>query len=182
MKNVNDKAIKRLIIAGGIIICVVLVLLISTRLQKEPVTDVAMPETSVASGEVVVDDSTPAESVESTEKEEVTVPPIEVTESSDNENGADDTGTEQTIQADIPEKPTYTEEQLTNPTQTPDGEKVEPPKKGETPKAPVEDVEVKDKYTSGGLPGFDNVPDGGSNQVVDGESDGDINKQVGTMD
>ena len=35
--------------------------------------------------------------------------------------------------------------------------------------------------TGGGLPGFDNVPNAGGNQGGTIDSDGDINKQVGTM-
>lgn len=185
MKNINDKTKKRLIIVGGILICTVLVFLISTSLQKELVTDTAVPETSAITGEVVVDDSRPAEStepMEPTEKEEVTVPAIEVMDSPVDVAAADDTGTEQTIQADIPEKPTYTEEQLTDPTQKPNGEKVDHPKEEvATPTAPKETKQTAEQNTSGGLPGFDSVPDGGANQVIEGESDGDINTQVGTM-
>lgn len=35
--------------------------------------------------------------------------------------------------------------------------------------------------TSGGLPGFDNVPNAGENQGGSIDSDGDINTQVGIM-
>ena len=180
MKNINDKTKKRFIIAGGILISVVLIFMISTRFQKEPVIDAAVPQTSADTSEVVVDESKAAESAE---KEEVTVPPIKGAEAPSVGNGADDTGTEQTIQEDIPAKPTYTEEQLTDPTQKPNGEKVDPPKEeDETPKAPAETLQTTEQKPSGGLPGFDNVPDGGGNQVINGESDGDINTQVGTMD
>ncbi len=43
----------------------------------------------------------------------------------------DDQGTQQSIQPDVPEKPTYTEEQLTDPTQTPSGGKVTVSSSGE---------------------------------------------------
>ena len=50
-----------------------------------------------------------------------------------------------------------------------------------------EDTEKKPAAESkpqggGGLPGFDNVPDGGANQGEYVDGDGDINKQVGEMD
>jgi len=179
MKNINDKTKKRLIIASGILISVVLIFMISTRLQNEPISDPAVSETNAGTSRVVVDDS---KTPESAEKEEVTVPPIKGAEAPSVGNSADDTGTEQTIQEDIPAKPTYTEEQLTDPTQKPNGEKVDPPKEEETPKAPTETVQTTEQKPSGGLPGFDNVPDGGGNKVINGESDGDINTQVGTMD
>ena len=50
-----------------------------------------------------------------------------------------------------------------------------------TPK-PNKPVTTTEQKPSGGLPGFDSVPDGGANQVINGESDGDINKEVGSMD
>lgn len=178
MKIMNEKAKKRMIIAGGILISVVLIFMIGTRLQKELANDVPVQDTGAGTSEVIVDG---LKTTESTEKEEVTVPPIDVTESPSDGNGGDDTGTVQAIQADIPEKPTYTEEQLADPTQKPNGEKVDPPKDDDaTPSTGT--AQITDPKPSGGLPGFDSVPDGGANQVIDGESDGDINTQVGTMD
>ena len=55
------------------------------------------------------------------------------------------------------------------------------------PEYKPEDTEKKPAAESkpqgdGGLPGFDNVPDGGANQVIEVDGDGDINKQVGEMD
>lgn len=178
MKNMNEKAKKRMIIAGGILISVVLIFMIGTRLQNELANDVPVQDTSAGTSEVIVDGS---KTTESTEKEEVTVPPIDVTQSPSDGNGGDDTGTDQTIQADIPEKPTYTEEQLTDPTQKPNGEKVDPPKDDDAVPS-TGTAQTTESKPSSGLPGFDNVPDGGANQVIDGESDGDINTQVGTMD
>jgi hypothetical protein len=53
---------------------------------------------------------------------------------------------------------------------------VEQPK--ETPKS-----ESTSKPSGGNsIPGFDNVPDGGANTVIEVDGDGDINKQVGIMD
>ena len=183
MKNLSDKAKKRLIVAGGIAISAALLLMIGSRFVKEPDTGSEVPVQSTEISGVVVEEPGTANTAE---KEEVAATPIEVTEVPQSDSGAVDTGTEQTIQADIPEKPTYTEEQLTDPTQTPSGEKVEIPtvKEETTPTAtstPRKTETTSEQSTSGGLPGFNSVPDGGSNQVIDGESDGDINKQVGTM-
>lgn len=181
MKN---KLMKRLIVAGGIFGIVILIVMIGTRFKKEPVTEADIPQTSSKIRDVVVDNPNESNTIE---EEKITVAPIDITEDAVEDKGSTDTGTEQKIQEDIPEKPTYTKEQLTDPTQKPNGEKVEVPKA--TPKVTKTD-EKKDaksdenisKNSSGGLPGFGKVPDGGDNQVIAGDSDGDIDKQVGTMD
>ena len=184
MKNMNPKMKKWLAIAGGLALCAVLVVLIGQRFQTTEPVDAPLPSQSSDVSDVTVDPSGP----DSTEKEkEVTVTPPDTTQPVSTDNGAVSSGTEQTIQGDV-SKPEYTEEQLQDPTQKPNGEKVtepptavdhdkvEQPKETSTPKSSSE--------SSGGnsIPGFDNVPDGGANhgEVVDG--DGDINKQVGIMD
>ena len=95
-------------------------------------------------------------------------------------NGAISSGTEQTIQADpeVPEKPD--EETLTDPSQKPDGTPVEgtPTPEDHDNYQPPQQPSTN---TGGGLPGFENVPNAGGNQGGTIDSDGDINKQVGTM-
>lgn len=194
MKNRNDKTKKWLIVAGGVVICAALLVMIGTKLKKEPVTETEVPAQSTEISDVVVDDTNNTATKE--KEEEVTVAPIEVTEEPQKDSGAVDTGTEQKIQGDIPKKPTHTKEQLTDPTKKPNGEKVDSPKAKSkdtkpTPKSKKTEKKAETKTekktesktkSSGGLPGFDKVPDGGKNHVSEGESDGDINKQVGTMD
>ena len=182
MKN---KLMKRLIVAVGIVGIIILILMIGTRFRKVPVTEADIPQTSSEIRDVVVDKPDESQTIE--EEEKITVAPIDITEDAVEDNGSPDTKTEQKIQEDIPDKPTYTKEQLTDPTQEPNGEKVEVPKA--TPKATKADEKTNAKSdenitndSSGGLPGFGEVPDGGDNQVIDGDSDGDIDKQVGTMD
>ncbi|MDD3138740.1 MAG: hypothetical protein PHX08_07195 [Lachnospiraceae bacterium] len=191
MKN---KIKKRLIVAGGIVVIGILIVIIGTRFKKEPVTEAVISPKSSQSSEVVVDNPDESGTVEKSEK--ITVAPIDVTDDTSQGSGSVDTGTEQKIQGDIPEKPTYTKEQLKDPTQKPNGEKVETSKVKDKDKTPTvtpkptkadnkidkKPEENADKNSSGGLPGFNNVPDGGDNQVIDGKSDGDIDKQVGNMD
>lgn len=188
MKNMSDKAKRGFIVTAGILVCIVLVFMISARMKKNPVEAVPILETNNQTEEVSIDDTIviPAVENETAEIEEVVVKPIDIDVSTEDIGTADDTGTEQTIQPDIPEKPTYTEEQLTDSTQTPDGVPVDLPQDDETGteevvQTPVESPEPSATQSSGGLPGFDSVPDGGSGQVIDGESDGDINTQIGTM-
>ena len=178
MKNMNEKSKKRMIIAGGILISVVLIFMIGTRLQKELVNDVPVQNAGAGTSEAIVDGSN---TTESTEKEEVILPPIEVTESPSDGNGGDDTGTEQTIQADIPEKPIYTEEQLADTAQKPNGEKVDPPKDEDTTPSTGTAQTIEPK-PSGGLPGFDSVPDGGANQVIEATDMYENGNKIGEMD
>lgn len=184
----RNKLMKRLVVTGGIIVIVFLVILLGGRFQKEPYAEEPIPTDTNTNSEVIVNNPDILETEDKEEKEnKVTVAPI-ITEGPSQDDNAEDAKTEQKIQEDIPSKPTYTEEQLADPTKKPNGEKVEEPKVKEnkttaTPK-PEENTNnnPEDNNTSGGLPGFDDVPDGGANQVIDGDSDGDIDKQVGTMD
>jgi cytoskeletal protein RodZ len=181
MKNMNPKMKKWLAVAGGLALCVILVVLIGQRFQTPDRVDAPLPSQSSDVSDVTVDPSEP----DSTEKEkEVTVTPPDTSQAVSTDNGAVSNGTEQTIQGDV-SKPEYTEEQLQDPTQKPNGEKVtEPPTAVDHDKVEQPKQESSSKPSSGGnsIPGFDNVPDGGANhgEVVDG--DGDINKQVGIMD
>ena len=122
MKNINDKVKRRLIVSVGLIISIILIVLISGQFRKEPIAEAELPIQSEDSIDIILD--TP----EITEKEdEIIVPEIEITDTETKDNGAIDTGTEQTIQGN-PEKPKEpTKEQLEDPTQKPNGEKVETP-------------------------------------------------------
>ena len=187
----RNKPMKRLVLSGGIVVIVFLIILLGRRFQKEPYTEEPIPKDINTNSEVVVKNPDISETEDKETKEEtenkVNVAPI-IIENPSQENKSEDEKTEQKIQEDISPKPTYTEEQLTDPTKKPNGEKVEEPKIKEkkttaTPKPEEKKNNIpEDNNSSGGLPGFDDVPDGGANQVIDGDSDGDIDKQVGTMD
>lgn len=200
MNNKNSKVKKWLLVATGLVVSAVLIIMIGSKFKTKPVVEVVIPQQSTENKDVEVDTSEQLDS----EEVEVKVPPVEVTEDDNGKDGGtEDSNTEQKIQEDIPDKPSYTEEQLTDPTQKPNGEKVDSPKAietGPTPtvtpkpakvdkepanadKKPAKKSENKAKEdSSGGLPGFDNVPDGGDNQVINGDSDGDIEKEIGIMD
>ena len=185
MKNMNDKTKKKLVVAGGLVISVALIVMIGTRFTKEPVAEAVNNGQSTEISEVVVEIPN---SAETNKNDEVIVEPIEVPKETDVNNGAVDTGTDQKIQGDVPDKPTYTEEQLTDPTQTPDGEKVDPPKAEEKDKIPTptpkpnKPVTTTEQKPSGGLPGFDSVPDGGANQVIEVNDMYENGNKIGDMD
>ena len=188
MKNMNDKTKKWLTVAGCLVICAVLVGLIGTRFRTEPPQDAPLPTQSSQPSDVTVDpgSTTPAEK----EKEPVVIPPDLSTPAPSN-NGAVSSGTEQTIQPDA-SKPEYTEDQLTDPTQKPNGDAVtEQDKPVEhdkvvqptTPSKPQES-QPQGGDTSGGkiyVPGFGWIDDIGEGQGTTVDGDGDINKQVGQM-
>ncbi len=186
MKNMNDKTKKWLVVTGCLALCAVLVVLIGQQFITPKPVDNPLPLQSSEGSNVTVD---PKES-DSTEKE-VTVTPPDTTQPTNIDNGAVSSGTEQTIQGDAT-KPEYTEEQLKDPTQKPTGEKVtEPPTpvdhdKVEKPKdTPKNDSQPQGGETKDGkiyVPGFGWIDDIGDGQGTTVDGDGDINKQVGTMD
>ncbi len=179
MKNISDKAKKRLTITGCLAICVVLVVLIGQQFKTDKPMDNPLPPQSSSVSDVTVDPNAP----DNAEKEVVIQLP-DTTQPTNSDNGAVDKGTDQTIQGDVT-KPEYTEKELKNPDQKPNGEKITEQDKPvdhdkvEKPKDPP----APSKPSGGNsIPGFDNVPNLGENKVIEGKSDGDINKQVGTMD
>lgn len=207
MKNINDKTKKWLAVSGGLVICVVLVVMISSQFKKEPIEDVALPDPNIQLGDVIIEK--PNDTGIITEKEDkkdhmvqegkvekedgIIVPPIKIPKvQPTNKNGVDK-GIEQTIQKDVTKPKEPTKEQLTNPTQKPSGEKVElPPKPVEHEKVekPIE-VPKKNDEPKGGdtnnkgqtyLPGFGWIENSGENQGTKVDGDGDINKQIGNMD
>lgn len=193
MKNMNPKIKKWLAVAGGLALCAVLVVLIGQRFQTTEPVDAPLPSQSSEVSDVTVDPNEPDSTEKEKEKEkEVIVTPPDATHPTSTDNGAVSSGTEQTIQGDV-SKPEYTENQLKDPTQKPNGEKVtEPPAAVdhdtvEQPKeTPKNDDQPQGGETQDGkiyVPGFGWIDDhGGGGQGTVGDSDGDINKQVGTMD
>ncbi|HCR84971.1 MAG TPA: hypothetical protein DIW07_16515 [Lachnospiraceae bacterium] len=185
MKNINEKVKKWLIISGGLVLSAVLLVAIMSQFKAPPINDLDLPDPNSTTQKIAV------ESPDMTEKEnDIKVSPIEIEKEPNNANGVDK-GIEQTIQPD-PIKPEYTDEQLKNPDQKPNGEKVTEKDK------PVEHNKVEkpntppksDNQSQGGdvnskgetyLPGFGWIKNSGENQRIAGESDGDINKQVGIM-
>lgn len=174
MKTMNDKTKKRLIVAGSLVVCAALVVLIGSRFISDKPADQPITSESSQPSNVTIDNDTE-------KKSDVVVITPDTTKPVTTDNGADFTGTEQTIQGDVT-KPEYTDDQLTDPSQKPNGEAATAtPKSTDSSAQQTTGTSSGGSSSSGGLPGFDSVPDGGANQVIDGESTGDINKQVGNM-
>lgn len=178
MKHMTDKTKRTLFVGGALVLCAVLVVMIGGRLQKEQPKDLPLPTESTQSSEVTVNPEVNAPVVSGSESNPQTQPP------------ADAAGTEQTIQGDV-SKPTYTDEQLKNPDQKPNGDKVTAqdkpvehdkvtPPPAETPKpSQPQGGDTKDGKIY--VPGFGWIDDVGEGQGTTVDGDGDINKQVGQM-
>ena len=163
-----ERTKRYLAIGGGAVICIGLIAAISLQFGKAPAGEDTLPEESSAAAEIVVDLSDVQE--EETNADEELVINTETSTAVKTEEGtqpvdsrpAQTDQTEQSIQPDVtkPEKPS--EEILTDPTQKPDGTKVE------TPPVPVEHEEVITPQIY--VPGFgwvENQGGGGSGTTAD---------------
>ena len=172
MKKLSKKNIQRLTIAGLGVVCVAFVIAISSQFHVEKPKDNTAASSSTVSDKVNVK----PESDKITDQTDVTVPASKPSASSSQVSGNGiSSGEKQTIQSDVskPEAPKETPK--------PQGDTSN---KNKTPTYKPEDTEKKsvESNQQGELPGFDNVQDGGANQITSGKSDGDINKAVGKMD
>lgn len=171
---------KWLAVAGCLAICAVLVYVIAGQFSKEPVTDNPPPASSSQPGEVVVNEpdttSDPEESKDVVVKPEIPEP----TPSPEMGSGIS-SGTEQTIQPD-PVKPEPDENALKDPTQKPDGTPVEGTPTPEDHNNVTPPPAPPSTNTGGGLPGFDNVPNAGANQVTEADDMYENGNKIGIMD
>lgn len=186
MKKISDQMKKSLILGIGMLLSIVLIVLIAGGFIQNPESDLSdasikTPVNNISSEKISIENPL------SSEKEvikEIIVEPIVIPDEPTEESSAVDKGTEQTIQGDIPEKPVYTEAVLTDPTQKPTGEKVEPDKKDEVVTTkPIESSQEQSKpKPSSGLPGFENVPNAGANEVIEANDMYENGNKVGNMD
>lgn len=124
--KLTDRAKKRLTFTGLGVVCIVLVIAIVSQFQTEQPEDVSIQPSSTISDEVSPVTEFPTPPVEPSKTPEVTVHPIDpaVTPAKSAGDG-DSTGTEQSIQAEVtkPAEPSQTAK--TDPSKTPDGQKVD---------------------------------------------------------
>lgn len=187
MNNINDKTKRRLIVASGLIISVILIALITNQFNKEPIEDAVLPNQSIETNDIIVEKTVIIE-----KEDEIIVPEIEIPDTETIDNGAIDTGTEQTIQGDVEKPKEPTKEQLTDPTQKPNGEKVETPpepvehdkveKPAETPKSNDEPQGGDTKNGKIYVPGFGWIDDVGEGQGTTAEDMYENGNKIGNMD
>ena len=180
----TEKTKKRLTIAAVSVLGLALVVAIEMQFAKTSDKPDTLPQTEQGSSEVTPEVQQPG----------VVVTPPDTTPSQPAESLPPQTDLpEQKLQPDpvkpeAPENPKTTDGTDRTPSSdknhafTPENPDAPPAYQPEdTEKKPTPPPESKPQG-GGGLPGFDNVPDGGANQVIEVDGDGDINKQVGTMD
>lgn len=168
MKNISDKTKKRFAIAGCLAACVVLVVLIGSRFIPEKSAEQPLPSKSSQSSQVTV--NTDAE-----KGKEVVVATPNTSQPAITENGADSSGTDQTIQRDVSKPSAPSKEQMTDPSQKPNA--------STKPDSSTDSTSAGgSSQTGGGLPGFDNVPNGGANQVTDADDMYENGNKIGNMD
>lgn len=183
----KDSTKKRMIVVGGLALCVVLVFVIALQFTKEKPIDHLPSSGSSKQAEVVMESGSGSSSAEPNSSSDVnddSVTAMSQTPSSlDSSDAGDSTvsvGTEQAIQAhpEVPEKPE--EEVLTDPSQKPDGTPVEgtlTPEDHDTYQPP----EPPSTHTGGGLPGFSDVPNAGENQGTDAGDMYENGNKIGVM-
>lgn len=123
--KLTDKAKKRLTLAGLGLVSIVLVIAIASQFKTEEPKDALIQPSSAAAGEVSPGTEIPTSSTAPTIPD-VSVQPIEpsATPSQPADTG-DSTGTDQSIQAEVTKPTEPPQEVKTDPSKTPDGEKVE---------------------------------------------------------
>lgn len=193
MKKISDQMKRSLILGIGMLLSITLIVLIAGRFLQNPELEfsdaaIKMPVNNISTEKISIENPL------SSEKEvikEIIVEPIVIPDEPTEENSAVDKGTEQTIQGDIPEQPVYTEAVLTDPTQKPTGEKVEPDKKDEEPVSTESRNPIKDSSPAGGdtkqgqifIPGFGWVKDeGGGAEGTTAEDMFENGNKIGNMD
>lgn len=178
----TEKKKRYLAVGGGAVICVLLLAAIGLQFSKKPAGEDKMPEESQVETEVVVEPSEAAAPEESRETEMV-IQPNTAEDNTDQPVDSRPAQTDQTEQSIQPEvtKPAEPEEAVkTDPTKKPDGTKVETPTEAQDSNTPPADNGAEN--SGGGLPGFDNVPDGGANQVIYADDMYENGNKIGVMD
>lgn len=193
--KLSQKTKKWLIVTLLGILCVVLIIAISSRFKREEPEVAMIPITPAVTEEITPEITesalTPTPTSTSTPTPEVSVQPIEPTATTlPPKDTGDSEGTEQSIQAEVTKPADPSEEVKTNPTKKPDGEKVtkeNPNEKKDTKKnndssaSAPKSGDVKDGKIY--VPGFGWIEDnGGGTEQEEVSSDGDIDKQVGSME
>lgn len=120
--KITDRTKKWLTIAGLGVVCVVLGIVIASQFKTEEPKEVSVQPSSTVSD--AVNPGTP--SAGQTNTHEVNAQPIDstVTPAPSTDTG-DPTGTEQSIQAEVTKPPEPSQETKTDPSKTPDGQKVD---------------------------------------------------------
>lgn len=188
--KLTDKAKKRFTLAGLGVVCVALVILIASQFKTETPKAVSVQPSSTASD--AVSPCTPSAGPINTQ--EVNARPIDPTMTpAQSTDTGDSTGTEQSIQAEVTKPPEPSQEAKTDPSKTPDGEKVDAVTPVEHDKVTKPESTTSSPAPKAGdkkdgkiyVPGFGWIEDnggGGSGTTVGNPGDELTGNKVGSMD
>lgn len=186
--KITDRTKKWLTIAGLGVVCVVLVIVIASQFKTEEPKEVSVQPSSTAMDAVTP--STP--STVPTNTQEVNAQPINSTvPPATSTDTGDSTGNDQSIQAEVTKPPEPSQEVKTDPSKTPDGQKVDTVTSVEhdnvpTPAPETSTPKAGDKNDKGQIwfPGFGWVDDEGANTGTQVGNEGDelTGNKVGSMD
>ena len=181
--KLTDRAKKRITIAGLGVVCIVLVIAIVSQFKTEEPKDAAFQSSSPASDVI----SPGTLGTDSSGTQEVNANPIDSSAAPDQSTDTgDSTGTDQSIQSEVTKPPEPSQEAKTNPSQKPDGEKVDK----STPAATKPDSNTSsstpkagDKNDKGQMwfPGFGWVDDGGANMGTKADDMYENGNKIGDM-
>lgn len=185
--NLTDRAKKRLTLAGLGVVCVVLVIAISLQFKTEEPKDA-----SVQSPSMISDAVSPSSEIQ-TPPLEINAKPIDSSATNQSADTGNSTGTDQSIQAEVTKPPEPSQEVLTDPFNTPDGESVNEATPAENDKAIEPESTPSPSTPKSGdkkdgkiyVPGFGWIEDnggGGSGTTVGNPGDELTGNKVGSMD
>ncbi len=183
MKSMNSKT-KRLLVTGCLaIVCVVLIAAISSRFKIEPVKENVIPPSNTVANEITPNPDSTKPNETAGKKDEIVVKPTESGTPQggtlpQNSNEIVQSNTPEPVKPEPPKKPTP-QGVVTNPVKPPEY------KPEDTTVSKPSEPKAGEKNEKGQIwfPGFGWVDDkGGGSQGEKVGSDGDINKQVGSMD
>ena len=192
MMNMNDKTKRNLLIAGLCVICVGLIFAISSRFQTETPTGGETTPATLAEAEVTPDINNIEETAEKTKDKELVIQ-LDEPDPAPADKPSDQTDQPvQDLQPDIAKPPEPSESQKTDPSKSPDGEKVDkvqavdhgsvkkpdnPPSQSNEPKG----GEKKDGKVY--FPGFGWIDDeGGGSSGTTAEDMYENGNKIGNMD
>ena len=180
MKSMNSKT-KRLLVTGCLaIVCVVLIAAISSRFKIEPVKENVIPPSNTVANEITPNPDSTKPNETAGKKDEIVVSPTESGTpqggtSSQNSNEIVQSNTPEPVKPEPPKKPTP-QGVVTNPVKPPEYKPEDT-----TVSKPTESKAGEKKDGQIYVPGFGWQKETGGQGTKVG-SDGDINKQVGSMD
>ena len=183
--KMTEKTKKYLAVGGGAVICIALIAAIGLQFGKAPAGKDVLPGANSSATDIVIDPGSLSTETDEAETGPVIQPNTDAAGSTGQATDSRPAQTDQTEQSIQPEvtKPAEPEESVkTDPTQKPDGTKVD------TSPTPVDHdtytppADTGSQNSGGGLPGFSNVPDGGANQVIQADDMYENGNKIGSMD